>query len=172
MAAKHALAQLIDSIKAANDWSDPDLVNNAKEKHHVLSKSNISRYRLPLVSIKGEIIHALAAGLRISPAQVATAAVESMGIPLPQYDGATPEQAVRLDTDLSVKDKRLVLSLLQQLRADSPAAAARTSSEAREAQEAVSPDDPQPGSTGLARLNKHVDQVRVERPEKGREERG
>jgi len=116
MAATHQLAQLIDGIKAANGWSDPDLVRNAKEKGHVLSKSNISRYRNPLVSIKGEIIHALAAGLRVKPSQVAIAAIESMGIALPSYDAIAPEQAVELDIHLSARDKSVVLGLLRDLR--------------------------------------------------------
>ncbi|ORA57273.1 hypothetical protein BST24_24035 [Mycobacteroides franklinii] len=115
--AQHQLGQLIDDIKVANGWSDPDLVRNAKEKGYVLSKSNISRYRLPFPSIKGEVILSLAAGLRVAPARVAVAAIESMGILLPQHDDApTPEQAVRLDHDLSERDRDAVLALLAQLR--------------------------------------------------------
>lgn len=116
MAPKHQLAQLIDGVKSANGWSDPDLVRNAEQKHYVLSKSNISRYRKPLVSIKGEVILALAAGLRVSADQVAVAAIESMGIPLPSYDAATPEQAIRLDLALSARDKQTLFAVLKQLR--------------------------------------------------------
>lgn len=116
MPTTHQLAQLIDGIKAANNWSDPDLVRNAEEKGHELSKSNISRYRKPLVSIKGEVIRALAAGLRVKPSQVAIAAVESMGIQLPSYDAITPEQAVELDIHLSARDKSVLLGLLRDLR--------------------------------------------------------
>ncbi len=122
MATGHQLAQLIDSIKAANEWSDTDLVRNARSKGHVLSKSNISRYRNPVVSIKGDIIRALAAGLRITPAQVAIAALESMGVPLPNYDVPTVEQAVRLDTELSERDRESVIALLTALRSSSPTA--------------------------------------------------
>lgn len=118
MANDHPLARLIDSVKAANDWSDTKLVQNARERGRHLSKSNISRYRSPLVSIKGEIIKALAAGLRVSPAQVATAAIESMDIALISHDSPTPEQAVRLDTQLSDADKRVILALIEQLRAN------------------------------------------------------
>lgn len=142
MAPNHQLAQLIDGVKAANNWSDPKLVRNAKEKGHVLSKSNISRYRGELVSIKGEVINALAAGLRVTPAQVAIAAVESMGISLPAIESPTPEQAVRLDTDLSARDRESVLALLSQLRADSPTST-RASGKAHKGQEALV-DQPQP----------------------------
>lgn len=117
MSSPHQLARLIDGVKAANDWSDVDLVRNAKEKGHELSKSNISRYRGPLVSIKGEIIRALAAGLKVKPSQVAIAAIESMGIALPAYDDITPEQAIELDVRLSARDKSVVLGVLRDLRA-------------------------------------------------------
>lgn len=113
---KHQLDQLIEGVKRANGWSDPDLVKNAKEHHYVLSKSNISRMRGELVSIKADVVYALAAGLRVSPAQVAMAAIESMGIALPRYESPTPEQAVRMDSSLSTKDKALVLGLLKQMR--------------------------------------------------------
>lgn len=114
----HSLAQLIDGVKAANRWSDPDLVRNAKKRGHELTKSNISRYRNenPLISIKGEIIEALADALGVSVAQVATAAVQSMGIPLPVYDTPSAEQAVRLDPELSIRDKDMLLSMLQRMR--------------------------------------------------------
>lgn len=125
---KHPLDQLIEGVKRANDWSDPDLVKNAKERNHVLSKSNISRMRGDLVSIKADVIYALAAGLRVSPAQVAIAAVESMGIALPRYESPTPEQAVRMDASLSAKDKALVLGLLKQMR-DAGTGAANQSQE-------------------------------------------
>lgn len=113
---KHQLDQLIEGVKRANGWSDPRLVKNAKERGHVLSKSNISRMRGDLVSVKANIIFALAAGLRVSPAQVAVAAIQSMGIALPEYELTTPEQAIRLDVTLAERDKAVLLSLLRELR--------------------------------------------------------
>lgn len=118
MTTRHPLAELIDSVKAANGWSDPQLVANARAKGYVLSKSNISRYRQPVVSIKGDVIQALAAGLRVSPAQVAVAAMQSMGIQLPPYESTTPEQAIKLDISLSVRDKGALLALLARMRAE------------------------------------------------------
>lgn len=35
----HALGQLIDSVKLANGWSDPDLVANARGSGYELTKS-------------------------------------------------------------------------------------------------------------------------------------
>ncbi len=147
MPPKHQLAQLIDSVKAANNWSDPRLVRNAEEQKHELSKSNISRIRKPVVSIKGELILALAAGLRVSPAQVATAALESMGIPLVHYELPTPEQAVRLDTQLSERDKQAVLALLRQLRGSASESDAPPSGQGQEGLHGPKgPRFPEPGS--------------------------
>lgn len=150
MATNHQLAQLIDGVKAANGWSDPDLVKNAKEKGHVLSKSNISRYRNPLVSIKGEIILALAAGLRVAPSQVAVAAIQSMGIQLAQYDAATPEQAISLDTQLSSRDKASLLALIGQLR-DSAAPAGAPHEAPEDEEEAGSHEPKRRGPMGTFR---------------------
>ncbi len=116
MATKHQLAQLIDSVKAVNNWSDVKLAAIAEKKGYAVSKSNIGRFRKPLVSIKGEIIYMLADILGLSPSQVAVAAVESMGIPMPQYSTITPEVAVRLDAELSERDKQSILGLLGQFR--------------------------------------------------------
>lgn len=105
-------------MKALNDWSDPDLVRNASARGHSLTKSNISRYRNenPLVSIKGSVIEALAAGLRVSVAQVATAAIESMGIALHAYEAPSIEQAIELDPALSERDRVVLLATLKGLR--------------------------------------------------------
>lgn len=114
----HALGQLIDSVKLANGWSDPDLVANARGRGHELTKSNISRYRneQPLISIKGDSVRALAAALGVTNAQVAAAAIESMGISLPQHHEPPIEQAVRLDPSLSKRDQNLLLALLARMR--------------------------------------------------------
>lgn len=118
MSPTHPLAQLIDSVKAANNWSDPDLVDNARRRGHDLTKSNISRFRNenPVISIKGSIIEALADALGVSAGQVATAAIQSMGIALPVYDTPRVEQAIRVDPELSARDKEMLLSMLERMR--------------------------------------------------------
>lgn len=117
----HALARLIEAVKTTNEWSDPDIAARARAKGHNLSKSNISRIRSeapPMASITRAAILGLADGLGVSIEQVATAALDSMGITIPRFDTMPPEQAVRLDAELSEKDKRIVLSLLSGLRDD------------------------------------------------------
>jgi hypothetical protein len=112
------LARLIDTLKSTNDWSDPVIVENAQRDGHDLTKSNISRIRNedPLLSIKGSTILALAAGLRVSAAQVAIAAVESMGIVLPSYERPTVEQVVRLDMTLAERDRTILLATMRGIR--------------------------------------------------------
>lgn len=117
MATRHRLDQLIEGVKTANGWSDPALVRNAEEQGYVLSKSTISRLRNPLDSIKRENIYELSAALRVAPSQIAVAAFEAMGFVLPEYENVTPEQAIRLDTSLSDKDRAILLSTLDQMRA-------------------------------------------------------
>lgn len=137
------LAQLIDSVKTANNWSDPDVVRNAEKRGHILTKSNISRYRIeePLISIKGSVVEALAAGLRISTSQVAVAAVESMGIALPSYDIPTIEQAIRLDTELSDRDRQVLLATLGGIRAQGAVHADQPA-------DTATPPTTQPGASG------------------------
>ncbi|TDZ92081.1 hypothetical protein [Mycobacteroides salmoniphilum] len=117
MATRHRLDQLIEGVKTANGWSDPALVRNAEEQGYVLSKSTISRLRGQLDSIKRENIYELSAALRVAPSQIAVAAFEAMGFVLPEYENVTPEQAIRLDTSLSDKDRAILLSTLDQMRA-------------------------------------------------------
>ncbi len=115
---RHALARLIDAVKDANAWSDVDVTAAARRHGHDLSKSNISRIRQqnPLVSITAATLRGLAAGLGVSIEQVALAALDSMGIVVARYDVATPEQAIRLDVDLSARDRAVLLGMLTTMR--------------------------------------------------------
>ncbi|AMU64807.1 hypothetical protein [Mycobacteroides abscessus] len=116
MATRHRLDQLIEGVKSANGWSDTALARNAEEQGYVVSKSTISRLRGQLDSIKRENIYELSAALRVAPSQIAVAAFEAMGFVLPAYENVTPEQAIRLDTSLSDKDRAILLSTLEQMR--------------------------------------------------------
>lgn len=122
------LATLIDQVKVANGWTDPDLVRNAARHGHELTKSNISRYRneRPLISIKGEIVLALAAGLDTSPSRIAEAAIRSMGIPMAQPESVSAESAIGGDISLSTRDREILLSTLARMRVDPEPTANRT----------------------------------------------
>lgn len=114
---RHALAALIDDVRSANGWSDPDVVARAASKGHKLSKSNISRIRnTPVVTLNIETVSALADGLGISKAMVAQAALASMGIVTYNSADMTAEEAIRRDPTLGERDKQLLLTVLGSIR--------------------------------------------------------
>jgi transcriptional regulator with XRE-family HTH domain len=112
----HALAQLIDSVEQTNNWSDTDVVRRAGLRGHVISKQTISRYRTedPLISIKGSVILALADGLGVTPAQVATAALSAMRVPFHAASATDAEVAVRADVSLNDDVRGMLLAVLRQ----------------------------------------------------------
>lgn len=117
MKQRHALAALIDDVRSANGWSDPDVVARAASKGHKLSKSNISRIRnTPVVTLNIETVSALADGLGVSKAMVAQAALASMGIVTYNSADMTTEEAIRRDPTLGEREKRLLLTVLGSIR--------------------------------------------------------
>lgn len=116
MQPRHPLAALIDHVRSVNNWSDPDVVNRARQRGHLLSKSNISRIRNEdVTTIKGSMIKALAAGLGLDVLTVADAALESMGIKRYDIAQADSAQAIRTDPALSEKNRAMLLALLQEM---------------------------------------------------------
>lgn len=116
---RHALAALIDDVRSANGWSDPDVVARAASKGHKLSKSNISRIRNnPVVTLNIETVSALADGLGVSKAMIAHAALASMGIVTYSSSELTAEEAIRRDPTLGERDKRALLAVLAGLRVE------------------------------------------------------
>lgn len=117
MKQKHALAALIDDVRSANGWTDPDISARAESRGHKLSKSNISRIRNnPVVTLNLETVSALADGLGITKVMVANAALASMGIISHNSADLRPEDAIRADRSLSERDKMMVLTILHGLR--------------------------------------------------------
>lgn len=117
MKQRHALAALIDDVRSANGWSDPDIVARAASRGHKLSKSNISRIRNnPVVTLNIETVSALADGLGVSRAMVAQAALASMGIVAYNSADLTTEEAIRRDPTLGEREKQMLLVVLGGLR--------------------------------------------------------
>lgn len=117
MQPRHQLAALIQAVETANGWSDPEVAERAVRRGHKISKSNISRMRLePVVSIRGSAIQALAAGLGISPLDVADAALASMGIHRTTSAGDDVETAIRRDPALAESQRRMLLALLREMK--------------------------------------------------------
>lgn len=118
MESRHALAQLIDSIEAANGWSDVDVARQASAAGHAISKANISRIRLePVVGIKASAVRALAAGLRVPERLVAMAALRSMGLDVGEPKVTSAAQAIRDDPRLDERGRRMLLALLSEITA-------------------------------------------------------
>lgn len=117
--AMHQLGKLIQRIQDENGWSNVDIANRAIERGHRTSKQSIGEYKnKPVVSITARQINLLSDALGVAPMTVVRAAAESMGIQ-DQLDGEDElEQVIRTTTELSERDKRLVMSLLDAMRAD------------------------------------------------------
>lgn len=109
-----ALRDLYDTVTAANGWSLRDVERRAADRGYALSKSRIGQLvnADPLDSVTGSSILGLAAGLGISPARVAQAAVQSMGIMLSPVE-ITPAEAIARDETLSEDTRRALLAILQ-----------------------------------------------------------
>lgn len=113
---KHPLGQLIKTVQEARGWSERQLEEKAAGRPG-LGKSNISKIKNhPLVSIKGVVIKGLAELLGVPESKVAAAALESMGVNLSTEAAATLEDSVRNEIDLSDKDRRILLAVLNEMK--------------------------------------------------------
>jgi hypothetical protein len=112
------LAALIDGIRARNQWTDRQVVQNAKSAGHQLTTSDVSLYRISgMKNLVPTKVVALAAGLRTPPYRVAVAVLADLGIEVP-LEARTPEAAIQHDTTLSAKAKDWLLSILERERVD------------------------------------------------------
>lgn len=121
MPTMHPLGELIASRMSVNDLSLDAVVARAEAAGHTLGRSNLSRIiNDPVVSIKGDVIKAIADGIGVSPRLVANAALQSMG--LEPVDTAEGDSLVTVDLDPTLSDanRRQLKSLIRQMRLDSP----------------------------------------------------
>lgn len=113
---RHELGELIASVQAANGWSDRDLERRADKLELGASKSNFSRLKnQPLISVKGSLIKDLSALLSLSEKTIADAALASMGVHI-ERDHVSVEDAVRSEPNLSERDQRIALGLVDLLK--------------------------------------------------------
>lgn len=119
MATTH-IGALIEQIQRLNDWSYTEIVARAVARGEKLGKSNIGRVATgENPSLSKATIFGLAAGLGVTPATVARAAVADMGIVLTEPD-ADAETAIRTDPTLPEHGRRLLLTMLAELKASAP----------------------------------------------------
>lgn len=132
----HPLGKLIQSIQEENGWSNVDIANRAIERGHNSSKQSVSEYKnKPVVSVTARQINMLSAALGVAPMTVVRAAAESMGIQDNKAGEDELADVVRTTTELSERDKRLVMSLLGAMRTD------ETSEHETDDQDNQQPDD-------------------------------
>lgn len=117
MASRHPLGQLIEDLKDANGWSDADIARQARKAGHDISKSRVAQLRgEPLKSISGDNLHALAAGLRVTPSLVGNVALASMGVTTYSPSSGVVEEAIRDDPSLDERGKEILLATLASVR--------------------------------------------------------
>jgi len=113
---RHELGELIASVQAANGWSDRDLERRADKLELGASKSNFSRLKnQPLISVKGSLIKDLSVLLSVSEKTIADAALASMGVRIDR-DHVSLEDAVRSEPELSERDQRIALGIVDLLK--------------------------------------------------------
>lgn len=109
-----ALKELYDTVTSLHGWSMRDVERRAAAAGYDISKSRIGQLIKadPLEVITAAKIQALAAGLGISSARVAIAAVQSMGFAV-GVDDITPAEAIARDETISEDTRNALLSILQ-----------------------------------------------------------
>ncbi|MEU2106422.1 hypothetical protein [Nocardia sp. NPDC019255] len=121
MATRHEshLGALIEQQKRLNGGlSDAQVVARAKARGEKLGKSNIGRVANgDNPSLSRGTIFGLAAGLGVTPATVARAALADMGIILTEPE-ADSETAIRTDPTLPEQGRRLLLALLNEIKSN------------------------------------------------------
>lgn len=111
---RNALGLLVEQVLDANGWSMRSLEKRAADRGHAITHQRIFQMctEHPLPSIHGDKIVALAVALGISPARVAVAALEAMGIPVADQ-GVSPAEAIARDPHLSEDTRAALLSILR-----------------------------------------------------------
>ncbi len=111
----HALARLIEDVRATQGWNQSELGRRAG-----LSRARIGQLiNDPVKAVPSrDTVIQLARGLGLPPWVVMDAYLESLGLPT-RPTHITVEDAVRADPSISVEGKEAVLALARHLRRDS-----------------------------------------------------
>ncbi|WKW86330.1 immunity repressor [Gordonia phage Budski] len=169
MSDKHALGELIDQVKKANNWSDQTVSDRAAARHHEISRSNVARVRTePLTTIGSKQLFALSAGLGIPVRQLAQAAMASMGIEGFSTTSADAEHAIAEDPTIPEHVRQTLLTIIRNERSSrrgaSDALPTRTSTPPRAPRKATKGKKTTAG--GKVTPLRRADQVpKPERPE-------
>lgn len=116
MSKRSPLAELVDEVCAANDWSRREVARRAQARGHDLSPSRLGQLlnEYPLPGIQSDKVTALAVALAIPEERVARAVIASMGFRIdPDGSGTTTAEAILRDPGLDESTKAALLAVLR-----------------------------------------------------------
>ena len=115
----HPLSQLIQSIEDGRGWTDREVSRRIAAAGHKMSHSYIGKLKNhPIQSVNASMVQTLAIGLGIPETVVAEAALASMGVHIDTSRSAGLDVAIATDEALTDRDKRLLRSLVKEMRTD------------------------------------------------------
>lgn len=115
----HPLSQLIQSIEDGQGWTDREVSRRIAAAGHKMSHSYIGKLKNhPIQSVNASMVQTLAIGLGIPETVVAEAALASMGVHIDTSRSAGLDVAIATDEALTDRDKRLLRSLVKEMRTD------------------------------------------------------
>lgn len=115
----HPLSQLIQSIEDGQGWTDREVSRRIAAAGHKMSHSYIGKLKNhPIQSVNASMVQTLAIGLGIPESVVAEAALASMGVHIVTSSSAGLDVAIATDEALTDRDKRLLRSLVKEMRTD------------------------------------------------------
>lgn len=115
----HPLSQLIQSIEDGQGWTDREVSRRIAAAGHSMSHSYIGKLKnKPIQSVNASMVQTLAIGLGISETVVAEAALASMGVRIDTGSSAGLDVAIATEEALTDRDKRLLRSLVKEMRTD------------------------------------------------------
>lgn len=107
----HAVAELVERIRAEKGWSDAEMVRRAHRAGHTISPSRWSQMMKGIKLFGGQHIDQLSAALDVPREVVVKALLASIGYELPDLSRLGVETAVRLDERLNSDDRAYLLAL-------------------------------------------------------------
>lgn len=119
MNAPHPLSRLIQSIEDGQGWTDREVSRRIEVAGHKMSHSYIGKLKNhPIQSVTASMVQTLAIGLRVPETVVAKAAMESMGVHIDTSSSAGLDVAIANEPSLTDYDKRLLRSVVKEMRTD------------------------------------------------------
>jgi hypothetical protein len=112
----HALARLVEQVRAREGWSDAEMVRRANRAGHDVSTSRWSQMMKGMTFFGTSHVEMLVDALGEPPDVIVPALLATIGYPMPKPPPRfTVESAIRLDEHLSTADRANLLSLYRSM---------------------------------------------------------